>query len=596
MNKKNKELSALGYFKYFKNLVGWHIYGYLILNFLIGFLDGLGLTMFIPLLSIASGSGTGQESLGKLEYFVKLIEKAGFGITLPSVLTFMISLFILKGIIYYIRILYFTNIRINALRKIRIDLLSGLSNVSFSSFTKMEAGHIQNTIVSNVGKVLSAMTAYFTSFQNIIMLVTYVSMAFVSNWKFAIMVGIGGLVTNILYSYIGKVIKKYSRKVLYLCDNFNGLLIQAIHNYKYLKATNTFGKYKKKLTDILYRNDDYDFKMTRISGIAESLREPMIVSIIAIVIILQVHIMGGNFGSILVSLLLFYRSLGHLVSIQSSWNSFLGASAGLENVDGLLTKFKDAREPSHQNNINNISDIEVEKINIIYGKTPILKDISLNIKSKTSIALIGESGAGKTTLANVICGLLIPDQGKVLINNQSLYDSNLSSFRKKIGYITQEPVVFDDTLFNNITFWDEKTSENLEKFQKVIEMVSLSNFFNELEDKEDTRLGNNGILVSGGQKQRISIARELYKDVELLIMDEATSALDSETERHIKENIDMLHGKFTMVIIAHRLSTIKNVDKIFLMDKGHIMESGNYTELLAKSEKFKNMVKSQDLQ
>ena len=133
----------------------------------------------------------------------------------------------------------------------------------------------------------------------------------------------------------------------------------------------------------------------------------------------------------------------------------------------------------------------------------------------------------------------------------------------------------------------------MEKFHQVIKMVSLGNFLEGLEEKEDSRLGNNGILVSGGQKQRISIARELYKDVELLIMDEATSALDSETEKNLKDNIDILHGKFTMIIIAHRLSTIKNVDKVFLLDKGEIIDSGSYKELIEKSEKFRQMVELQ---
>ena len=303
--------------------------------------------------------------------------------------------------------------------------------------------------------------------------------------------------------------------------------------------------------------------------------------------------MKGNFSDILISLLLFYRALGHLVAIQNSWNYFLTSSVGVEEVDELMAEFKKHKEPSHQNTIHYIKDINIQNISLSYGNTPILKDINFNIKSKTSVAFVGESGAGKTSLANIICGLLQPNDGKILVENQSLYESNLPSFRDKIGYITQEAVIFDDTIFNNITFWAEKTSENMEKFHQVIKMVSLGNFLEGLEEKEDSRLGNNGILVSGGQKQRISIARELYKDVELLIMDEATSALDSETEKNIKDNIDILHGKFTMIIIAHRLSTIKNVDKVFLLDKGEIIDSGSYKELIEKSEKFRQMVELQ---
>lgn len=593
--KKENHISTLGFFNYFKGIIGWHIYGYLFINFLIGFLDGLGLTMFIPLLSIATGTGTGQESLGKLDVFVKFIENVGLSLNLVTVLIFMISLFIFKGIFYYIKILYFTKIRIKAMRKIRFSLLTDLGNISYAGFTQNDAGRVQNTLVSNVGKVLSSMTSYFSTFQHIIMLLTYVGMAFASNWKFAIMVGVGGSLTNILYRYIGKVIKKYSREQIYLGNDFNGILIQAINNFKYLKATNTYRKYDSRLRDILIKNDDYDFRMTRIGAVAESLREPIIISIIAIVIILQVNVMNGNFGSILVSLLLFYRGLGHLVTLQGTWNGFLGSSAGLESVEELKTEFNLNREPLNNQEIPKIGNISVENVKVKFGNTSILKDISFKIKNKTSIALVGESGAGKTTLANVICGLLQPNNGCIWIDNQSLYDSNLASFRDKVGYITQEAVIFDDTLFNNVTFWAEKTPENLEKFHKAIVMVSLGKFFEGLENKEDTRLGNNGILVSGGQKQRISIARELYKDVELLIMDEATSALDSETEKIIKDNIDMLHGKFTMVIIAHRLATIKNVDSIYLMDKGEVLDSGNYNELIQKSERFKKMVELQEL-
>ena len=156
-------------------------------------------------------------------------------------------------------------------------------------------------------------------------------------------------------------------------------------------------------------------------------------------------------------------------------------------------------------------------------------------------------------------------------------------------------MIFNDSIFNNVTFWQEKSEENEEKFRKTIEKVSLSEFLNELPEKENTQLGNNGILISGGQKQRISIARELYKDVELLILDEATSALDTETERHIKNNIDLLQGQTTLIIIAHRLSTIKNVDIIYLLDKGKIIASGDFDGLIKSSEKFRKMVELQEL-
>jgi subfamily B ATP-binding cassette protein MsbA len=171
---------------------------------------------------------------------------------------------------------------------------------------------------------------------------------------------------------------------------------------------------------------------------------------------------------------------------------------------------------------------------------------------------------------------------------------DISTYRRKFGYITQESVIFNDTLFNNITLWSEKTPENIQLFQNAIKLANLQEFLEDLPEKEETFLGDNGILISGGQKQRVSIARELYKNVDVLIFDEATSALDSETERAIQANIDNLMGKFTIIIIAHRLSTIKKADCIYLMEKGKIKDSGSFQTLLGKSLKFKKMVELQE--
>lgn len=594
-SKKKTNISTIGFFRYFQNIVGIHMYGYLFLNFLVGLMDGLGLAMFVPLLAMATGSGTGGESLGKLQFLVDVIEKSGFELNLFTALALMVILFILKGIFYYIRIIYFIKIKLKSARKIRMGMVTGLKELSYRAFTESDAGRIQNNMVGETNKLIAAMTMYFSGIQHVVMLLTYVVLAMMSNLQFAIMVGIGALITNFAYKYINKVTKELARKQTLVGHDFNGNLIQAINNFKYLKATNYFRAYEYKLKKNIEKSEEYSYKIGSLGAIAESLREPMIILVIAAVILIHVQFMGGNFATIMVSLLLFYRSLSHLVTLQNVWNKFLGSAAGLVSVELLMDEFRAGKEPQSQSKIEEISDIIVHKISISYGNTKILKDISLHIPAKTSIALVGESGAGKTTLANIICGLLPPQEGKVTLGNQNLYESDLNSVRDKVGYITQEPVIFDDTVFNNITFWSPKTPETIEKFNKTLEMVSMLDFVQSLENKEDSRLGNNGILISGGQKQRISIARELYKDVQLLIMDEATSALDSETEQYIKENIDMLHGKFTMVIIAHRLSTVKNVDQVYLLEKGEIVDNGRFNELAEKSEKFRKMVQLQEV-
>ena len=596
MNSKNTSL--LKYFSYFKNIAGRHMYGYILVNLLVGLLDGLGLAMFIPLLGIASGinANTGDENSDVINFIVNLFDSVGINLNLVNALLFMVVVFSIKGVFYYLRNVYFIKIRVKSVSLLRLNLIKSLNELSYSGFTKLEAGRIQNTMVGELGKVIGALMSFFVYLQHIIMLATYIFLAFIANWQFAILVAIGGSLSNLFYKYINNYTKEKATLLSSKGNSFNAILIQILHNFKYLKATNHYQLFSKKLVNNIHEQEKINLGVGKISSIGESLREPFTIVIITGVIIVQTSYLGESFSSILLSLLLFYRALGHLVSMQNSWNTFLANSSGIDSFETLLSDFKHYQEPLHyQEKIEHIDDIGIKNISLSFRGKKAIDNISFSIKKNSSVAFVGESGAGKTTLANIISGLQTPDDGEIIIEGKSLYKTNLNFFRNHLGYITQEAVIFNDSIFNNVTFWQEKSKENEEKFRKTIEKVSLSEFLNELPEKENTQLGNNGILISGGQKQRISIARELYKDVELLILDEATSALDTETERHIKNNIDLLQGQTTLIIIAHRLSTIKNVDIIYLLDKGKIIASGDFDSLIKSSEKFRKMVELQEL-
>src|SRR5690554_4105147 len=172
-----------------------------------------------------------------------------------------------------------------------------------------------------------------------------------------------------------------------------------------------------------------------------------------------------------------------------------------------------------------------DEVEFNYGSTRILDGITFTLYKNRTLALVGESGSGKTSLMNLMAGLALPDQGEITIDGQPIRDIDRRTFQRRLGYITQEPVIFSDTIFNNVTFWDQPSPENKARFFEALAKAAVYDFVMGLEKKEESPLGSNGIMVSGGQKQRISIARELYKEVDILLMDEATSALDSETER-----------------------------------------------------------------
>ena len=244
---------------------------------------------------------------------------------------------------------------------------------------------------------------------------------------------------------------------------------------------------------------------------------------------------------------------------------------------------------------SSIREVNLSNVSFKYNENKVLKDVSLSIQKNETIAFVGESGSGKTTLVNIISGLLPVHDGEFKVNNILSSDLNLKSLQSKIGYITQDPVIFNDSVYNNVTFWDEKNELNIDRFWNAIRQAAVFEFVESLQEKERTILGNNGVNLSGGQRQRISIARELYKEVEILILDEATSALDSETEKAIQKNIEELKGRYTILIVAHRISTIKNADRIVVMKNGKISNIASFNSLIEESPYFKRLVELQEI-
>lgn len=568
------------------------------LSLLVGLLDGFGLALFIPIFTIAADGITeeNRSNLGNLDFILDWIDSLGFGLNINVILTVMVGLFILKSILKFFDGIFKTKLQMEFVKKLRYQMVDGLGGMTYKDFVNLDAGKIQNTLSGEVFKVTYSFLTYFSTIQYVVMLMVYVTLAMLSNFQFAILVSIGGFLSNFIFKIIFKFTEKASVGVTAFNHEFQSYLIQAVHNFKYLKATDYFSKYKLKLKSIIDSIEIQQRKIGVYNAFLSSTREPIILIVVASVILVQVNLMGGQMASILASLLFFYRALNYLISLQTSWQGFLAHYGGIVSAMELMEEFRALQEPHLKKpKINQIEKIELHNLSFEYNPSiHVLKKVNLNIERLKTLALVGGSGSGKTTMVNLIIGLLEPTDGEVLINKRPRNEFEKSSYRRRFGYITQEPVIFNDNIFNNVTFWAEKSPENIQKFEEAIRLANIDSFVMSLPDKENTRLGDNGMLVSGGQKQRISIARELFKNVDVLILDEATSALDSETERSIKENIDNLKGKYTIIIVAHRLSTVKKADEILVLDSGNIVGQGTFDNLIEESKAFKRMVELQE--
>ncbi|MEO6452922.1 MAG: ABC transporter ATP-binding protein [Ginsengibacter sp.] len=587
----------VGYFQFYYKVVGNKLILSIILSVTVSFLDGIGLSMLMPLLQAVSGGeeNTGK-SMGKLHYVVDGLKKMGLPLTLTTVLGTLVVIFFMKGFAKFRELNYQARVTQFFMKRIRHLLVSSLQKISYKGFIELDAGKIQNTFIAEVQRMSQAVRFYLNYTRALFMLLTYVFLALLANWQFAFLVGISAGLTNLLYTRIYKRMKKNSLEISKKGHDFNSYMIQAIHYFKYLKSTNYLVSYSRKLGEVINTTENLNRKTAYYAAVTTGIREPMILLIVVVVIYIQINWMGGNIGSIILSLILFYRALTFLMDIQNQWQSFIVNTGAMRTVGDLSDLMYNNIEVMGTTDFKSVqNNISIENVDISYGSNKVLSNVNINIPKNKTIALVGASGSGKTTLANVIMALITPDTGKVLVDGIPINQYNLNNYRSKIGYISQDSVIFNDNIYNNITFWAEESPENVKRFWKVIKMASLEDFVKNQPAQERTKLGDNGILISGGQKQRISIAREMYKQAEILILDEATSALDSETEHIIQENIENLHGRYTMIVIAHRLSTIKNVDTIYLLEKGSVNISGDFDTMLQNSDQFKRMVSLQGL-
>lgn len=591
--------TPVGYFRYFYQAMGIKLIVNIFLSVLLGLFDGIGLALFIPLLQMVGGdaSNSKTESLGGMSFILHGYSSLGIPVNLLTVLLLIIIIFALKGLLNFILMMEQVDLRQKYMVSLRLNQINLLKNLSYKGFLKVDSGIIQNTVTAEVGKNLNAMIQFLNTSKAVILLSTYIVLAFLANWQFAIFIIVGGILSNLIFKRLNKLVKHTSILMSKRSNLFSGYIIQAIQSFKYLKSTAGFEFYTTKIIDVMKEIEMMNRLIGRNQAITASVREPILMVIISGAILIQVYWMGATLGSIILALLLFYRALNGLMGVQSSWQSFMQNVGSIESISQFNSQLKENEESFDNKEKYHGFHTSINLNNIIfsYGERKVLSDINLEIKKNETIAFVGESGSGKSTIANLIVSLISPVSGEIKIDDKSYNDFDLDSFRKKIGYITQEPVIYNDNIYNNVTFWAPKTQENVTKFHNIMEKVSLTDFMEDLSEKEDTQLGDNGLLISGGQKQRITIARELFKEVDILVMDEATSALDSETENFIQDSINELHGQYTIIVIAHRLSTIKKADKICLLEKGRIEAVGDFEELKSISPKFSRMIQYQNI-
>ncbi len=592
----------LGYLRTYHRYIGRRIYLVFVLTIATAFAQGFGITMLLPLLRASQSGGPAGDMSTAEQILYDFLEVLGIAESMVGILVLIAFIFIGKGMLSFAQEGYVGYLQSRLLRELKTKLFDAYSRMDYRYYIKQNAGHFINVINGQVNQFFSSFTSFTGFLSNLITAISYFAFAFLVAWNFALMAIGVGLVLLFSFKYLNTYVRRLSRMRSKEMSELNKLLVQSLQSLKYIVSTNQTAHLRSGVTGSVKRLTDYIFKQSLAGAFTNSIKEPASVLLIVGLITIQVAVFNDPVAPIFVALLLFHRGMQSMISIQGGWQKTMDKIGSVEMVDDEFDAVHAHREETGSHVLEPLHHaIELENVSFAYGddEDHALRGISLTIPANTTVALVGESGAGKSTLVDMLTLILKPDTGTVTIDDVSHSDIDLNSWRSQIGYVSQETVVFDDTIANNISLWrgDISSDDELrEQVEAAAKKAYAHHFIKDLPNGYRTVVGDRGVRLSGGQRQRLFVARELFKRPNLLILDEATSALDTESERYIQDSIDALKGEMTVVIIAHRLSTIKNVDYVYVMDEGSVIEEGPYDDLRHHDgSRFQEMVEMQRL-
>jgi len=506
--------------------------------------------------------------------------------------------FSVKGLSLYIAKVIMINVSEEVRKDIQIDMFSSLINADTKLVDQKHSGKFVTNLTNDVTMITNLVsTVILNLFKDSLTLIGLLSVMFYQNWKLSLIAIIMIPLASFAAKTLGKRMGKVTTQQMERAGILNSYLIEIFKNHKLTKIfqNEIYEKLrvKKYINELKESSRKINIVFNRASPIMEFLTGIMIASLIfyAAKLISKNELEVGNFFSFLAAMMLAYQPVRSLATLNIS------IQQGLSGARRILPIIDDTPKIIDKINVRKlilkIGQIDFENVDFNYSEqeNKILNNLNLNIPGRKMTALVGLSGAGKSTILNLIPRFYNISKGDIKIDNQSIYNSTIQSVRKNISLVSQDTTLFDDTIKNNIAYANMDASQ--EEIIQAAKYSFANDFIQKLPKQYDTIIGENGVRLSGGEKQRLSIARAILKKSPIILLDEATSSLDAETEDKIQKAINFLIKGRTAIVIAHRLSTILNSDKIYVIDKGTVVGKGKHEDLLSSSDVYKNFYNKQ---
>jgi ATP-binding cassette, subfamily B, bacterial MsbA len=552
--------------------------------------------LIVPIIDqgLAQGSGSSTPTIFGLQH---LIPDSGLA-ALKTIAVLLLVFTAVKGIAEYFSTYLMARIGQAAVLRLRRDLYSHLLNQSASFFERHRTNYLVSRLVSSAAAIEAGVTGTLRDMlREGFTLIAFLGTSFYFSWRLTL----GSLtiapIIGFLTARFSTSLRNLARESLEGNKTLTDTAQEALANHNIVKAYNAEAREGMRFTTVAKRIVRANLRTARIVGFAPPTIEMIaIVFVIALLFFGQREISSGRMDTaqFLAAIIILFRSYDPMRKLSRLHNAMAQAMAAAQHVWEVMDEDAKIQEKPDAVDLLPIKrGIELRDVSFDYADEarPILRNVNLEIAAGTMVALVGESGGGKSTLTKLLPRFHDPVSGAVLLDGVDIRDAKIASLRSQIGLVTQETILFNDTVRHNITYGRPDASEN-----DVIEAARIAfahDFIAELPKGYDTIVGERGIFLSGGQRQRLAIARAILMDAPVLILDEATSALDAESERLVQSALNNLVRDRTTVVIAHRLSTIRRADKIVVIEGGRIIETGTHSDLLARGGQYRRLYELQ---
>lgn len=535
-----------------------------------------------------------EVAANNMDYYVNaLIADIGPTTTLLVLGLFLATMTFLKTGAYFLSSATVIPIRTGIVRDIRNQLYRKITSLPIGFFSEERKGDIIARMSGDVQEIEnSIMSSLDMLFKNPILIIAYFATLLCISWQLTLFTILFVPVMGWIMGKVGRKLKRKSKEAQALWSDTMSQVEETLGGLRIIKAFCAEEKMNRRFdnTNSSYRNQilKVNTRQQMAHPMSEFLGTVMIIIVLWFggILVLNQQVLSGP--TFIYYLVILYSIINPLKDFSKAGYNIPKGLASMERVDKILLAESDIKEKENPQHISSFDHtIEFRHVSFRYGEQWVLRDINLTIEKGKTIALVGQSGGGKSTMVDLIPRYYDVQEGEVLIDGINVKDLDIHDLRQLIGNVNQEAILFNDTFFNNISFGvDNATQQQVEEAARI---ANADEFIKASENGYDTNIGDRGGRLSGGQRQRVSIARAILKNPPILILDEATSALDTESERLVQDALERLMKTRTTVAIAHRLSTIKNADEICVLHEGQIVERGTHDELISKDGYYKKL-------